>query len=34
MIHPAQNPQTARRIEHGLGQGGLSRVHMGQDAND
>ena len=34
VVHPAQLPQLTGAVEHGLGQGGLSRVHMGGDADD
>ena len=34
VIHPAQLAQLAAPVEHGLRQGGLTRVHMGQYAND
>ena len=32
VIDPSQLFQFSREVEHGLGQGGLSRVHMGQNA--
>ena len=32
VVHPPQLPQGAAGIEEGLGQGGLARIHMGQDA--
>ena len=34
VVHPAQLPQLAGAVEHGLGQGGFARVHMGGDADD
>ena len=34
MIYPPKNPQAPCRIEHCLGQGGFSRIDMGQDANN
>ena len=34
VVHPAQLPQGPGLVEHGLAQGGLSRVHVGQDADD
>ena len=34
VVHPAQLPQLTGAVEHGLGQGGFARVHMGGDADD
>ena len=34
VIHPAKAADGAGNIEHGLGEGGFSRVHMGQNADD
>ena len=33
VVHPPQLPQRPRPVEHGLAQGGLARVHVGQYAN-
>ena len=32
VVHPPQGADGSGHVEHGLGQGGLSRVHMGQNA--
>ena len=33
MVHTPQLAQLSRPVEQGLGEGGLSRVHVGQDAD-
>ena len=34
VVHPPHLPQRPRLVEHGLAEGGLPRVHMGQYPND
>ena len=33
MVHPAQRFYFSRKVQYRLGKGGLSRVHMGKDAD-